>query len=271
MVRIGKFRTTVTAIVLGISFFAWVILLVNPGQLIGSNHCQLTWGYSDNNTNDPYEWTTMALCSTPNQAATVAHAETNVVQQLMGWGIMVIAMMLPKLIIPIRYICARSLKRKRFFFSVLFGLGYLVSWMLAGVLMFTMMAFLPAPAAGSYSPAIIVFVLAVIWQFSPIKQRFLNLGHDHWTLSAFGWRAIRDVLFFGVIHGVWCIGSGWALMLFPMLLPKGHELAMLIVTFVMISEHLEHPQVPRWTFDLRLRLWRIIVAKSGIHWKKIRV
>ena len=97
-----------------------------------------------------------------------------------------------------------------------------------------------------------------------MKQWFLNLGHDHRILSAFGWKAFRDSLFFGLTHGVWCFGSGWALMLFPMLLPKGHNLAMLLVTFIMISEHLENPRFPMWFLPPRLKLLKIIIAQTRI-------
>lgn len=98
----------------------------------------------------------------------------------------------------------------------------------------------------------------------PYKQRFLNLGHDHYLLSAFGWDASRDALHYGFQHGIWCVGSGWALMLFPMLLPTGHNLAMIIVTFIMLSEHLENPQYPRWEINPRLKVVRYIIAQSKI-------
>src|SRR3546814_20852665 len=62
----------------------------------------------------------------------------------------------------------------------------------------------------SYIPALVVGIIALVWQFSPVKQRCLNRGHDHRPLAAFGWRAHRDALLFGSVHGIWCVGSGWA-------------------------------------------------------------
>ncbi|MGK4567796.1 hypothetical protein [Flavobacterium sp. 3HN19-14] len=58
-------------------------------------------------------------------------------------------------------------------------------------------------------------------------------------------------------------------MLLPMLLPSGHNLAMLIVTFIMLSEHLEDPKKPVWRIDMRAKLFRIIVSQMRIRLKKI--
>jgi predicted metal-binding membrane protein len=190
--------------------------------------------------------------------------------QLIGWGLMVVAMMLPKLIMPVQSICIQSFRRYRFLCSLLFVLGYLAAWMVAGIFMVAVIIGLNLLMPVSYIPALGVFIIAVVWQFSPVKQRFLNLGHNHYILSAFGWAACRDSLIFGVIHGVWCIGSGWALMLFPMLLPQGHNLAMIVVTFIMISEHLEHPRASLWRFRIPLRLLRFTVAQTQIKLKRVQ-
>lgn len=203
--------------------------------------------------------------SGPSAASLQMLLEMNPVSsQLSGWGLMVIAMMLPKLIFPIRHIYLCTLKRRRFPSAVLFVMGYLAVWMAVGVLMIAVILGLHLLLPGSYLPAIGVGIIAIIWQCSPIKQRYLNRGHDHWRLAAFGWQGYRDALIFGVMHGIWCVGAGWALMLFPMLLPAGHNLAMILVTFMMISEHLEHPQAPRWRIYFHGKLWRIMLAQARI-------
>ncbi|MEY4937641.1 MAG: hypothetical protein RIS64_4000 [Bacteroidota bacterium] len=234
---------------MGISLLVWVLLLMNPGNIMTIEHCKVP---------------TLALCS---GSETVSEATSlqmllnlnPLTSQLMGWGVMIIAMMLPKLIIPIESIYLQSLKRYRFRFALLFVLGYLSSWMFAGIFMTAIILGLNLWFPLSYIPAIGVGLVAAIWHCSPIKQRFLNLGHNHWNLPAFGFPAFRAVFFYGIMHGVWCVGAGWVLMLFPMLLPEGHYLAMFAVTFMMISEHLEHPRPLRWYFDLRLRLLKIMI------------
>ncbi len=248
----GKLRTTISLVILGISILVWVLLLINPGQIMGVEHCHISYSGS---------------CPASPQMMLEMNPMSSL---LIGWGLMVLAMMLPKLILPIQYIYAYSLKRRRLSSAFLFVLGYIAVWMAAGVFMIATILVLQLPIPNSYLPAIGLGIIAVIWQFSPIKQYFLNKGHDHWTLATFGWAANRDALLFGVMHGVWCVGSGWALMLLPMLLPQGHNIAMMIVTLIMINEHLEHPQVPRWRMDFRWKLLRVIVAQTQIKIKQVQ-
>lgn len=239
-------RIKINFVIIGISILVWVLLLINPGHIMTMEHCHVS-------------------ASGPSAASLQMLLEMNPFSsQLIGWELMVIAMMLPKLILPIQSIYIHSFKRYRFLCSFLFVLGYVSAWMVAGIFMVAAIIGLNLLMPMSYIPALGVFIIAVIWQSSPIKQRFLNLGHNHRPLSAFGWPAFRDSLLFGIEHGVWCIGAGWALMLFPMLLPMGHNLAMIIVTFIMISEHLEHPGFPRWHFKFRLKLLRAIIAQTKI-------
>ena len=229
-----------------ISIFVWTLLLVNPGHIMAMKYCHV-------------------FASCPSATSFQMLLEMKLFSaQLIGWGLMVVAMMLPKLILPIQFIYQQSFKRYRFLCSLLFVFGYILVWMVVGVFMIEIIMGVNLLLPMSYIPAFVLFVIALVWEISPIKQRFLNLGHDHRILSAFGWKAFRDSLFFGLTHGVWCIGSGWALMLFPMLLPKGHNLAMLVVTFIMISEHLEYPRFPKWLFIPRMKLLRIIVVQTKI-------
>lgn len=239
-------RRLITFWILGISLLVWIVLLFNPGHIMTVEHCHV----SD---------------AGPSKASLQMLLSMNPISSLLlGWGLMVVAMMLPKLLTPIAHIYKRSLKRRRFWSALLFVLGYILVWMVVGVFMnaMTLGAHLLLP--NSFIPALLLGIIAILWQFSPIKQRFLNRGHDHWPLSAFGWAASRDAFLFGLMHGVWCVGAGWAIMLFPMLLPAGHNLAMVIVTIVMISEHLEHPQRPRWKINLRLKLIKLAFVRAKI-------
>jgi predicted metal-binding membrane protein len=237
-------RIAINLVILSISIFVWVLLLVNPGHIMTIEHC-----CSSN--------------SCPSLVSLKMLLKINPFFNLfLGWGLMVIAMMFPKLILPIRQIYERSFKRRRFLYAVLFVFGYITVWMLIGVFMIITRLGLHLQMPNSYIPAIGLIIIALIWEFSPIKQQFLNLGHDHIIIPAFGWAGYSNSLLYGIKHGAWCVGSGWALMLFPMLLPKGHNLAMLIVTFIMISEHLEHPRFPKWNIKFRFKLLKFIVAQT---------
>lgn len=228
---------------ISISLIVWGVLLFNPGKIMTVEHCHL----SD---------------SGPSKASLSMLLEMNPVSsQLLGWGLMVVAMMLPKLTFPIQHIYGSSLRRYRFPLSLLFTCGYIAVWMAGGIIMITIILGLHLLMPGSYLPAVVVGLIALVWQFSPIKQQCLNRGHQHTVIPAFGWPAYRAAFYFGIMHGTWCVGSGWALMLFPMLLPEGHNLAMILVTFIMLSEHFEHPGVPRWRIDFRTRLFRIALGQ----------
>lgn len=242
----ARIRLMISLIIISISILTWIILFFNPGQIMGVEHCHVS-------------------AAGPSAESWGMLVQMNPIDGLLvGWLVMVIAMMLPKLIFPIQQIYAKSFKHTRFTASLLFVLGYVTIWTVVGLLMVFAILGLNLWFPNSYFPAIGVGLIALIWQFSPIKQRFLNRGHDHKTLSAFGWAIYRDSFVYGLEHGVWCVGSGWALMLFPMLLPQGHNAAMLLVTFIMISEHLEHPQKPIWKIDGRLKLYHYVKAQLGL-------
>lgn len=238
-------------IVLGTSLVVWVLLLVNPGNIMTIEHCVMPATLlCSGNTIAPIEVNSFDMLLELNPFS----------MQLLGWGLMVMAMMLPKLTAPIQHIYIRSFKRYRFIFAILFIVGYLSTWMVAGIIMTAIILVFNFLFPMSLLPAICIGLIAIIYQCSPAKQLFLNRGHDHKSLPAFGFPAFRAVAVFGVMHGVWCVGSGWALMLMPMLLPEGHNIAMIIVTFMMISEHMEHPQPIKWGFKPRLILIKYLVA-----------
>ena len=246
MTTSNKTFASISIVILCISLVVWVLLLANPGNIMTVEHCPVT-------------------DAGPSAASLQMLLDMNPLgSMLAGWVLMVIAMMLPKLIMPIDHIYERSFKRSRFFHSLLFVFGYVAVWTIVGVFMIAAILGLNLLMGRSYIPAIVIGAIALVWQFSPVKQRYLNRGHNHSSLAAFGWAANRDALMFGVMHGIWCVGSGWALMLFPMLLPDGHNLAMVLMTFVMLSEHLERPQAPRWRLAFRGKLFRIIFAQSQI-------
>lgn len=235
--------------ILAVSAVFWIILLFNPGGIMTVKHCHVT-------------------LQGASKASLQMMLEMNPVSDLMmGWTLMVLAMMLPKLIAPVQYIYGRSFKNRRFWSALLFIFGYMAVWIVVGFFMNALIVGLNLVMPDSFIPATGVVIIAVIWQFSPVKQRCLNRGHDHIPLAAFGPEANRDAVMFGMMHGIWCVGAGWALMLFPMLLPAGHNLAMIVVTFIMISEHMEHPRFPRWHFSFRLKLLHIIIARTRTNLK----
>jgi predicted metal-binding membrane protein len=239
-------RARVNIPVLLISAMAWMMLLVNPGGIMTLAHCPVT----------------------DAGASLVSFQmllEMNPISSLLaGWALMLVAMMSPTLITPISHVVKRSFKRRRARSVTLFVAGYSAIWMAAGGVLITVMLILNLLAPQSYLPAVVAGMIAFVWQCSPVKQRCLNRGHNHSELAAFGIAAELDALRFGITHGLWCVGSCWALMLLPMLLTHGHFAAMAVVAFVMISERLEQPKPLRWRLHFPAKLVRIAVAQTRI-------
>ena len=244
-------RARITILILLISAITWMMLLVNPGSIMTLAHCPVT------DSGASLVSFQMMLAMNPISSLMV------------GWAVMLIAMMSPMLIAPIHHIHARSFKRRRARSITFFLIGYAAIWMAAGVVLLAVTLMLNLFAPQSSLPALAVGLLVFMWQCSPIKQRCLNRHHNHRELAAFGSAADLDALRFGITHGVWCVGSCWALMLFPMLLSQGHFAAMAIVTYVMVSERLEHPRPLSWRLRFPGKLMRIVVAQTWIRLQRL--
>ncbi len=193
-------RTRINLLILLLSAVTWVMLLVNPGSIMTLAHCPVT-------------------DSGASQASFQMLLAMNPISSLTGgWAMMLVAMMSPTLISPIHHVRERSFKRRRARSVTLFVAGYAAIWMAAGGVLIAAILMLNLLAPQSYLPAVVVGVVAFVWQSTPIKQRCLNRSHNHSEPAAFGTAADLDALRFGITHGVWCFGSCWALMLLPMLL-----------------------------------------------------
>lgn len=270
MIANKSLRNRASAIIFVVSGTMWALMFFGIGSH-GISHCiepvsTMTTGPQG----IPVCISSPKLINGSSPASFTTLLAMNPILPLMkGWGIMMLAMMLPVLIPPIHYLLGCSLKRKRLTSSLLFLLGYFTIWMFAGfvIVVFSILIKLFAPSP--FLVPVILGTIALIWECSPVKQRCLNRNHHHPTLSAFGWSANRDALFFGFEHGFWCVASCWALMWWPMSLVGGHNLAMVAVTVFMVSSHLEHPKRPIWEFRLQPKLIRILIARLPIRkWAK---
>lgn len=183
------------------------------------------------------------------------------------WGLMLIAMMAPTLAAPIYHICINSFARRRIRSVACFVAGYAGVWMAAGCLLLAMKLAAEHWAPQSYLPAIVVAIVALVWQASPIKQRCLNRCHSHRSLAPFGVAADWDATRLGFDHGFWCTSSCWAAMLFPMLLAQGHFIAMLAVSVLMFCERLDPPGTPSWRWRGFGTAWRYLILRlRGAHY-----
>jgi|SRR5579859_598491 len=238
--------------VLLISAVAWLVLLIKPPSMAMLGHCaRMNDADSATGFSGPLTW------PGSNSLGTF----------LAGWLLMLGAMMAPVLVSPIRYIWLRSFRRRRARSILLFAAGYIVVWLAAVFVMLAIELAVDGWTPRSFMqvlPAAAAVMVAVAWQFSPVKQRCLNRCYAHPVLAAFGRGADLDALGFGLKHAIWCAGSCWALMLLPLLLPGGHLLAMIFISLLIFSERLEAPRPPCWRWRGLGPAIRIIVAQSRL-------
>lgn len=160
------------------------------------------------------------------------------------WALMLVAMMAPAIILPLRHVHDRSFARRRVRAMLLFCAGYAAVWFGAGVVLQAM-----ALAAWWIAPAASIAVaaaVALVWQISPAKQWCLNRCHRRPELAAFGAAADGDAAAFGIAHGAACVGACWSLMLLPLLAGAAHGPAMVAAALFIWAERLEAPAPLGW-------------------------
>jgi hypothetical protein len=132
----------------------------------------------------------------------------------LDWLLMIMAMMLPLVVEPIRTAAARSLWARRHRAIAGFLLGYVTPWLLLGALAGGLIAAVGLRQRTSLPvAAAIAFAVAAAWQLTPIKRRALRWCHRTVPLAPSGWRADRDCLHFGWTIGCRCVVSCGALMM----------------------------------------------------------
>lgn len=175
---------------------------------------------------------------------------------LSGWGLMLLAMMPPLLAAPLYHVWLGSLAQRRLRAWLVWLAGYGVVWLAAGAVLLGVKLALLGLAGPSYPLAAAAALVALVWQLSPAKQIALNRCHRRRPFAAFGFAADRDLFCQGLEHGAWCVASCWALMLFPLLLPQGHLVAMLAATVLTFCERLDPPRAPAWRWRGGETAWR---------------
>lgn len=178
-----------------------------------------------------------------------------------GWVLMLAAMMLPMLTAPVRHIRNRTFARQRVRAIALFLSSYAAVWMIAGAGL-TLLATAARSHAGEIPALMTATTAALLWEFSPAKQTCLNRCHVGAELDVFGIAADWSALRFGLIHGKWCIGSCWLLMLLPWMVVRNHLLIMAVVMVWLFAERLDPPMPPRWRWRVPVKAFRIAFAQA---------
>lgn len=136
------------------------------------------------------------------------------------WLAMTLAMMVPMALVPIRTTAARSLWRRRHRAMAAFLAGYVGLWMLFGAIASRL-------TMTNRTASAIAFAVAGTWQLTRAKRIALAACHRTAPIAPYGWRADRDCIRYGLMIGVRCIASCWALMLACAF--SGHALAAIAI------------------------------------------
>jgi predicted metal-binding membrane protein len=243
MTPAARERLQVSVPVVCLSAAAWILLVVEPGGQALFTHCPPS----------------LDLLLRQAPPASIA----------MGWALMLVAMMAPVVIAPVRHVRDRSFAHRRAHAIALFVAGYAAIWMAAGVVLLPLALGIRLIAHESSLPVVLVTTIAIVWQFSPFKQRCLNRCHSHGELAAFGPAADIGALRFGLTHGVWCAGSCWALMLVPLLLSRGHLVGMAAASLCLFAERLDRPMPPSWRVRGPGKAARIVIAQTRMRLQRV--
>ena len=139
--------------------------------------------------------------------------------EFLTWCLMVLAMMVPLMLERLRWVAFQSFRHRRHRAILLFLIGFLLPWMLVGVVP-TWLRTLD----WSYNPLVApgIFGLAALWVLAPVRTRALAFCHLTIPLAPLGWKADRDCLRYGLIIGASCVATCGFLMLACAL--TGHNL-----------------------------------------------
>jgi predicted metal-binding membrane protein len=225
--------------VLGVCAAAWLVIATGAGDGFAPMLCRSP---------------STAFAERVNETVAAAGAWTVFGARSLGWLAMIAAMMWPLTLGPIRHVRARSFPWRRGRAVAEFLSGYSSLWLIVGLA--------AAPLSlviGSLDPiaadrlTVVVFLVAIGWQFTGHKAQALLRCHATTPLRAYGAGADIDCVAFGFRHGVQCAGSCWALMLAAMLATPALPAMGSISAFVMLERAYRRPIA-----------WPLVLLLSGL-------
>jgi len=169
---------------------------------------------------------------------------------ILGWLIMVVAMMVPSTM-PLILVFQRvsEARHDRAFLLSILLMGYLVAWVAFGLaayladwLMFHQLLASDWVIRNAWLIAAASLFAAGLFQFSTLKYRCLDKCRSPITFVMPHWRGrghVRYAFLLGLRHGAFCVGCCWALMLLMFTIGAGSLGWMLILgAFTVIEKNL---------------------------------
>ena len=164
-----------------------------------------------------------------------------------AWTVMTVAMMLPTSVPLIATFDTIAGERPdRSLLVALVVIGYLVTWVLLGLVVYSAGIVVqrfavtsPWLRAHGYVGGAGLFLVAGLYQFSPLKYRCLDKCRSPLSFVLGHWQGQHDrrnAMWLGVHHGLFCVGCCWALMLLMFAVGVGNLGWMLVLGAVMAIE-----------------------------------
>ena len=191
---------------------------------------------------------------------------------LLGWLVMMTAMMLPALV-PVVALYARAAARGVVAPVGVFLAGYLLVWSAAGIPAYAgWRALTPTATSGSTAQARwagAALLLAAAYELTPLKTRCLRGCRS--PVTAFtavqGSLARPSVaLQTGARNGLWCLGCCWAFMTVLVAVGLMHPWWMVAVAAVILAEKAlpPHPLIPRAVAGLLLAGGLVLLSTPSV-------
>lgn len=196
---------------------------------------------------DHGRWTDLPLLGALCSSLPGADAVTSAVFHSGAWLLMIAAMMLPT-VLPLLAVVQRvsAGRRDAGVVLALVVAGYAMAWSAFGVLAFGVDTLVRDTAGRSvwlamHGPLLGAAVLGMAgaFQFSSLKHRCLDRCRSPFGFINQYWRgrhAALDGLRIGVMHGLFCVGCYWALMLVMFVVGMGNMAWMLLLAALMAAE-----------------------------------
>lgn len=188
---------------------------------------------------------------------------------ILGWVVMVVAMMVPSTIpLILAFQRVSEARRDRTFLLGVLLIGYLVAWVLFGLVVYLAdwLMFRQLLASGwiirnAWPIAAASLLAAGLFQFSALKYRCLDKCRSPIAFVMQHWRGrahARYAFLLGVRHGAFCVGCCWALMLLMFTIGAGSLGWMLILgAFMAIEKNMP------WGAKVGRPLGLALIAWSG--------
>lgn len=191
-----------------------------------------------------------------------------------GWTLMTVAMMLPTILplLSMFYVVTRS-KPNRGILIYLLLMGYLGAWTAFGIvahlgdwLIHKTVDLSPWLQERSWLLGSVIILIAGVYQFTPLKYRCLekcrsplSFISENWKTQNSRWQSLK----LGFVHGKFCIGCCWSLMLLMFVMGTGNLGWMVMLGGVMaVEKNVSWGRKISMPFGLVLIAWGIITFIS---------